>query len=198
MKVFKINETAYLPEFATEGSAAFDLRACLDKDTKVKSYNPHNRETIFPTKISSAGKYGVSLQPQFRTLIPTGLIFDIPRGNVVKLYSRSGMSLKFGLHMANDVGIIDSDYIDEVFMMIINDCDTPIAIYDGDRLAQGMLEATQIYKLEETFVKPEKKTSRSGGFGSTGISELISEVSDEKIPDQIKQVVAKKSKLIVE
>lgn len=168
MKVFKVSENAEVPQFATEGSACFDLKVCLEKGQSVRTFNPHNRETLFPVK-EQQGKLTIQLQPQFRTLVPTGLIFDIPSSHVLKLYIRSSMALKYGLQLANDVGIIDSDYVDPVYVMIYNMGDTPINIYQGDRIAQGMLEKTVSYKLEETKKQPGKKTGREGGLGSTGV-----------------------------
>ena len=53
-------------------------------------------------------------------LIPTGLIFDIPKNHYVRLYARSGNAFKKGLVLANSVGIIDSDYVDEVKIMLHN------------------------------------------------------------------------------
>lgn len=168
MKIFKVSENAEVPEFATEGSACFDLKVCLERGGTVRTFNPHNRETMIPVKEQN-GRLSVQLQPQFRTLVPTGLIFDIPNNHVVKLYIRSSMALKYGLNLANEVGIIDSDYVDPVFAMVYNMGDTPITLYQGDRIAQGMLEKTISYKLEETKKKPERKTDREGGLGSTGV-----------------------------
>lgn len=169
MKVFRANENAELPVFATKGSAAFDLKVCLSEGDKVKAFNPHNKEMLLPARMATNGKLTVQLQPQFRTLVPTGLILDIPTNHVVKLYIRSSMALKFGLGLANDTGIIDSDYVDPLYVMIYNMGDTPINIYHGDRIAQGMLEKTLSYKLEETLERPGQKTDRDGGLGSTGI-----------------------------
>lgn len=169
MKIFKSNVNAIIPEFATEGSACFDLRACFDENVKVKAYNPHNREMFFPVKTSSNGKLSIQLQPQFRTLVPTGLIFDIPKNHVMKIYIRSSMALKNGLCLANNTAIIDSDYVDPTYVMLYNMTDTPIMVYEGDRIAQAMLEKTLTYKLEETSEKPTQKTDRDGGMGSTGV-----------------------------
>lgn len=167
MKIFKVSEDAEIPAFATEGSACFDLKACLSVKDKIRSYNPHNREMLLPIKEQN-GKVYTQLQPQFRTLVPTGLIFDIPSNHVMKLHIRSSMALKFGLALANDTGIIDSDYVDPVYIMVYNMSDTPITLYHGDRIAQAMLEKTVSYKLEETKTAPAKKTDREGGLGSTG------------------------------
>ncbi len=168
MKIFKENANASIPEFATEGSACFDLKACLDENTKVKAFNPHNRETLFPVKKSSNGLWSVQLQPQFRTLIPTGLIFDIPKNHVMKIFIRSSMALKNGINLVNNVGIIDSDYVDQTYVMVYNMSDTPVMIYHEDRIAQAILEKTYVYKLEETEERPVQKTDREGGLGSTG------------------------------
>lgn len=169
MKVFKYHETAEIPTFATQGSACFDLKVSLLEDTKVRSFNPHQREMLMPVKMASNGKLSVQLQPQFRTLLPTGLIFDIPERQVLKMYIRSSMALKNALLLANGVAIIDSDYTDPVYIMIYNASDTPVVVYDGDRIAQGMLEKTLNYSLDETKERPSPKGDRTGGLGSTGV-----------------------------
>lgn len=169
MKVYKVTQNAQIPEFATEGSACFDIRACFEADTKVVSYNPHNKEMQLPVKTNASGVRTFQIPPQFRVLIPTGLIFNVPKGHVLKFYIRSSMALKFGLNLANDVAVIDSDYVDPAYVMIYNMGDTPITLSDGDRIAQGSLEKLTTYKLEETTVKPKQKTDRTGGLGSTGV-----------------------------
>ena len=169
MKIYKHNPAAEIPAFATEGSAAFDLKACLTDGDKIRAFGPHNREIALPVRRATNGQMTVQLMPQYRTLIPTGLIFDIPSKHVIKVYIRSSMALKFGLGLANDVGIIDSDYVDPMYVMLYNMCDTPINIYHGDRIAQAMLEKTLTYTLAETSDIPEAKTDRTGGLGSTGV-----------------------------
>lgn len=170
MKIFRLNAAAELPVFATDGSACFDLKACITPDAKLKTFSPHNKEIMVPVKISSDGRPVSVLHPQFRTLVPTGLIFDIPKNHVIKVYPRSGMSVKYGIGLANSVGVIDSDYVEELFVAIYNMSDTPINIFHGDRLAQAMLEEVKQYTLLERKSRPEQKTDRDGGFGSTGTS----------------------------
>ena len=58
--------------------------------------------------------------PKWRYLIPTGMIFDIPSGYYVKVHPRSGNALKKGLITANNVGIIDEDYVEECNCIMIN------------------------------------------------------------------------------
>jgi dUTP pyrophosphatase len=169
MKIFRLNEKAQIPEFATEGSACFDLKARLDLNAKLICYNPLNKETNVPVKIIN-GKVGVQLYPQQRMLVPTGLIFDIPKGHVLKLFPRSGSALKKGLVLGNGTGIIDSDYVEELFVVIHNISDAVAVIEDGERIAQAMLEKTLTYDLVEVKTRPSRKTEREGGFGSTGTS----------------------------
>lgn len=170
MKIFRDSPSAELPTYATEGSAGFDIKACFEENTKVLSYNPHNREMQLPVKRGTDGRLYVQSMPQFRTLIPTGLIFDVPEKKVLKFYIRSSMALKFGIGLANDTAIIDSDYVNPSFIMIYNMGDTPINIYHGDRIAQGILEDNKKVSLDETTDRPVQKTSRDGGLGSTGIN----------------------------
>jgi len=88
----------------------------------------------------------------------------------VRVYARSGLSTKTGLCLANSVGVIDSDYVEEVFVPIINNSDQMVPLYHGDRIAQAELvldtRVEPVYILE----RPRRKTDRDGGFGSTGVS----------------------------
>ncbi|MFA7407633.1 MAG: dUTP diphosphatase [Anaerolineaceae bacterium] len=167
MKVFKVNPEAQLPEFATAGSGAFDVRACLAEGGSVVTYNPHNRQVIVPVKMNRGVPF-IRCHPQFRLLIPTGLIFDIPAGNVIKIFPRSGLATKLGLVLANQTAIIDSDYVDETIVIVHNNSDTPVDIVHGDRIAQGRLEKNLRYAFEEASEAPER-TTRNGGIGSTGV-----------------------------
>jgi dUTP pyrophosphatase len=168
MKIYRDNELAEIPAFATEGSACFDIRACLEAGKSITAYNPHNRKTEIPVKMSSDGRASASLQPSFRVLVPTGLIFDIPKNHVLNMYIRSSMALKYGLMLANATAVIDSDYVDPSYVMIFNASDTPFTIYHGDRIAQAELRELKQYALTERKTPPAQKTDRDGGMGSTG------------------------------
>lgn len=168
MKIYKVNENAQIPEYATEGSACFDLRACFEEGEGVKRFDPYNKANIVPIKQDAEGNLELRVHPAFRYMIPTGLIFSIPRHHRVCLYARSGMAVKKGLALANQVGIIDSDYVDPVYACIVNTSDTIISIKQGDRIVQAALEKSMMTPLEETKKRPVNVTARNGGFGSTG------------------------------
>ena len=71
--------------------------------------------------------------------------------------------------MANCEGIIDSDYVDELKVIIVNNGGEPFVIKHGDRICQGELVKSLDYTLEQCYTKPVQKTDRNGGFGSTGV-----------------------------
>ena len=163
LKYYKLDPSVNEPIFATEGSACFDLHAHIPHGTKIKIYDEFgNGDNVNCTN-------GVfTLEHDWRAMIPTGLIFDIPEGWVVKLYARSGLALRHGLVLANSVGIVDSDYVDPVFVVVQNTTNKYISIKNGSRICQGYMDMVPLYHLKEIQVPPLQKTDRDGGFGSTG------------------------------
>lgn len=138
----KIGNEIPAPHFATEGSAAMDLCACIDSDVTI-----------------AAGA---------RAIIPTGLAIALPSAEYVALIcARSGLASKFGITMANGVGVIDSDYRGELRVALFNSSDSDYTIHDGDRIAQLMV--LPVVQPQLQFVEELDETARGcGGFGSTG------------------------------
>jgi dUTP pyrophosphatase len=167
LRVYRRNENVELPQFATRGAACFDLKASLEPGMKVSTFNPWNKEVDVPVKYST-GVLSIQVHPGYRVMVPTGLTFDIDEDHVLKVYSRSGTALKKGLLLVNGVGVVDSDYTQETFVLLYNTSDGPITINNGDRIAQAMLERVEHYQFEEISEAPTQKTDRQGGFGSTG------------------------------
>lgn len=139
-----LNPNATLPTQATEGSAGYDLYACL----------PEGVDAI-----------EIGNQPTF---IKTGIAMAIPEGYFGGVYARSGLSCKHGVRPCNCVGVIDSDYRGEIMVCLRND--TPNAtytIYHKDRIAQLIIQPYPKTELKMVFELTE--TGRGeGGYGSTG------------------------------
>lgn len=180
LQYYKKNEDSFDPEFATQGSACFDIKAYFAESIIAgtqaplcKIYRmdnrPEERECKCWAMEHSTFKVGIDLYPGERILVPTGLIFNIPDRHSVRLHARSSVSLKKGLIIPNGEGIIDSDYYHQTFVMLYNASADEIRIYHGDRIAQGELVKNLDYGLEETNTLPEQTTERVGGFGSTGV-----------------------------
>ena len=136
--IFKrIDETLPVPEYQTSGAVGFDLYA---------------RETT-------------TINPGQVTLIPSNLIFVIPKGYVLLINSRSSTARKKGLLIP--MGVIDNDYCgpeDEVKIQTYNFTNEPVTIETGERFAQALLMPILTPTLFEGNVG---KKSR-GGFGTTG------------------------------
>jgi dUTP pyrophosphatase len=108
--------------------------------------------------------------PHERIMVPTGLIFDIPVGHSLRVHMRSSAAYKRGLMMLNGEGVIDSDYVYPLYLLLINQTPKNIVINNGERLCQAELVKSLEYKIATHFGKQLKqKTDRTGGIGSTGI-----------------------------
>lgn len=138
----KIGNDIPLPYYATPGSAAMDLHACIDT----------------PVVIPAGG----------RTVIPTGIAIALPSPDYVALvFARSGLGIKHGVAPANCVGVIDSDYRGEIMVGLQNSGSTDFSVQPGDRIAQLMV--TPVIQASIQMVEELDETERgTGGFGSTG------------------------------
>ena len=138
----KIGREIPAPFYATPGSAAMDLHACLEQP--------------------------ITLLPGGRTVIPTGIAIALPSAEYVALvFARSGLGIKHGIALSNGVGVIDSDYRGEIRVGLTNLSDTPYTVQPGDRIAQ--LAVMPVVQAELERVDSLDDTGRgTGGFGSTG------------------------------
>lgn len=140
----KLTRGMEAPAYATEGSAAVDLRAALEEGEVI------------------------TLQPGQRARIPTGIAISPERSDVVAVIAgRSGHGLKNGVTMANSIGVIDSDYRGEISVVLINHGQEPFEVRRGDRIAQMMFMPV----IAAAFLPVDEldETERgAGGFGHTG------------------------------
>ena len=149
---------------ATAQSACWDVSACLVDGDRVKVYNAWNEHG---TRIVTEQQ--ITLFGGERALVPTGWIFDIPAGFSMRLHPRSGLAWKQGITLANAEGVIDSDYVQETFVLLYNITDAQHVITHGDRIAQLEIVPVCEFVFNEQSQAPDVKTDRQGGFGSTGI-----------------------------
>jgi dUTP pyrophosphatase len=142
MKVQIVNNSKHpLPEYAIKLSAGMDIRANIDTT--------------------------IILKPMQRALIPTGIHIQLPQGYEAQIRPRSGLALKNGISVLNAPGTIDSNYIGEIGVILINLGDQNFKIEDGDRIAQMVIakyKQSQWAEVEE--LKPTERGA--GGFGHTG------------------------------
>ena len=141
----KLTRGAQAPEYATDGSAAVDIRAALEGGEVI-------------------------INPGERAMIPTGIAISTGRDDVVAIMAgRSGLGAKHGITLANGIGVIDSDYRGELRATLINNGKEPFKVSDGDRIAQLMFMPV----IQASFIEADEldETERgTGGFGSTGVN----------------------------
>lgn len=164
LKVFKCSEKAIIPSYSTEASACFDVHACIESGKTIKIFS----ETNTQLECGIMGDF-ITIPAKCRALIPTGCKFDIPQGHSVRLHPRSGLALKNGIMLANCEGVVDEDYIHEVFIAVYNVSSESFQIKHGDRIAQAELIQDVRTSICEVSEAPQVKTDRIGGFGSTGV-----------------------------
>lgn len=174
--LFRTHPDIPLPTYGTKQSACFDLSYQSAGKDSYKGYTSFNKEfnrQLGPERL-------IHISPGDRVMVPTGLILDIPEGYSVRIHPRSGTALKKGLVMANCEGVIDSDYVEELYLLMLNTSGNGITLSDGDRIAQGEMIKTENYVLWEVMERPLQKTDRDGGFGSTGVQTSMVEVPTVK------------------
>lgn len=138
----RIGEAIPLPEYATEGSAGMDLRACLETALTLK-----------------AGE---------TQLIPTGLAIHIGDPAIAAtILPRSGLGHKQGIVLGNLVGLIDSDYQGQLYISCWNRSDKAFTIEIADRIAQ--LVFVPVLQVTLNQVDSFNQSNRGeGGFGHSG------------------------------
>ena len=110
----------------------------------------------------------VTLQPLERTLLPTGLYIELPRGYEAQIRPRSGLALKRGLTVLNSPGTIDADYRGEVKIILINLSQEPQTIEPGERICQMVIarhEQPEVVEVQELSATERGE----GGFGHSGV-----------------------------
>jgi dUTP pyrophosphatase len=137
-----------LPDYATDGSAGLDLRACIDAPLHIA--------------------------PGQTVLIPTGLALHLSDpGYAAVLLPRSGLGHKHGIVLGNLVGLIDSDYQGPLMVSCWNR--NPVGsgetgsytVQPMERIAQMVIVpvARARFRVVDDFAASERG---AGGFGSTG------------------------------
>jgi dUTP pyrophosphatase len=132
-----------LPDYATAGSAALDLRAAIDAS--------------------------LVLAPGGAALVPSGLAIHIADPGLCALVlPRSGLGHKHGIVLGNGTGLIDADYQGPLLISVWNRGGDPFEIAPGDRIAQLLLVPIVRASLQvvDTFADSARG---SGGFGHTGL-----------------------------
>ena len=138
----RVGDSVPLPQYATDGSAGLDMRACI----------------VEP----------VTVAPGETVLIPTGLAIHVADPSLAAvLLPRSGLGHKHGLVLGNLTGLIDSDYQGQVFISCWNRSSERYTVQPSERIAQMIfvpVEQVEFRVVEEFAVSGRG----AGGFGHSG------------------------------
>lgn len=138
----RVGDSVPLPQYATDGSAGLDMRACIDEP--------------------------VTVAPGETVLIPTGLAIHVADPSLAAvLLPRSGLGHKHGLVLGNLTGLIDSDYQGQVFISCWNRSSERYTVQPSERIAQMVfVPVEQVeFKVVEEFAVSDRG---AGGFGHSG------------------------------
>lgn len=110
----------------------------------------------------------LTVPPNGRALVHTGLRMGIPEGHTGMVCPRSGLALKHGVTVLNAPGIVDAGYRGEVGVILLNTSDVPFRVHEGDRVAQ-MVFVQAVHASFHAADGLDDSDRGSDGFGSTGI-----------------------------
>jgi len=137
IKIKKLSEDAIVPKYAHATDAGLDF---------------FSSETI-------------TIPPNERRLISTGISMAIPEGHVGLIWDRSSMAVKYGVTTL--AGVIDSGYRGEWKIILLNTTDKPFEIKAGDKIIQCVLQEFAPVEIEEVTELVESERAEAG-FGSSG------------------------------
>lgn len=173
LKFYKMAPDVPTPVWGTNGSTCFDLTFAPVSDV-VSGYDENN---VPIKRLLPKDNRELTIYPGERLLVPTGLIFlievpvknlDVPHTYSIRLHARSGMALKRGLILANSEGVVDIDYQEQVYALMVNTSKEVQKIQLHERVCQAEVVRNEAFAFLEVGSRPEPFMNRTGGFGSTG------------------------------
>ena len=163
-------DKSLIPKRSTTDSAGYDFMVA--EDTIIPAYQ--NLFEYLQTEMIGQSPYTLKeIAAETKrlkckpTLVPTGIKAYIPAREYLQIQVRSSLPLKHWLILANGIGIIDGDYVDNpdneghIYFQLINLAPFDIILKKGDKIGQGIFLPYDIVP-EETI-----EQVRQGGFGST-------------------------------
>ncbi len=144
LKIKRVRPYAQVPKQATAGSAGSDLYAALEEPLSI----PAGAIRSIPT--------GIAAEPDTDSV-------------ALLIFPRSGLASKYGITLANAIGLVDSDYRGEICVPLINLGKEAFTIEPGMRIAQLVASPILLPEIEVTDTLTETQRG-AGGFGSTGLT----------------------------
>jgi dUTP pyrophosphatase len=141
-------------------------------ELKSLSFEKLDPNAVLPTRGSQAAAgldlysiEAITLNPNERRVIRTGLAVAIPEGYYGRVAPRSGLAIQKGVDVL--AGVIDADYRGEIGCLLHNVGAERIDLPAQSKICQLIIE--KIITPAAVWANRLSETDRgSGGFGSTG------------------------------
>lgn len=141
-------------------------------ELKSLSFEKLDPKAVLPTRGSQSAAgldlysiEAITLNPNERRVIRTGLAVAIPEGYYGRVAPRSGLAIQKGVDVL--AGVIDADYRGEIGCLLHNVGEERIDLPAQSKICQLIIE--KIITPAAVWVNHLSETGRgSGGFGSTG------------------------------
>ena len=135
----------------------------LDPELPVPAYaHPGDAGADLVTRVD------VTVAPQQRVTVPTGVAIALPDGYAAFVHPRSGLAAGHGLTIVNAPGTVDAGYRGEISVTLLNtDTAAPVVLRRGDRIAQLVVQRVERARFVEVERLPGSHRGE-GGFGSSG------------------------------
>jgi len=154
----KLYEDSKLPAKAHKSDAGFDLYA----------HSVYKWTNNALNEITGSDNWSLSLNHGERVLVKVGIGMSMPTGYEAQIRPRSGNALKNGITVVNSPGTIDSNFRNELGVILLNTDINPFMFKKYDRIAQliiNKLPDIEVVEVEELGTPDERGMA---GFGSSG------------------------------
>ena len=132
------------------------------------SYNLPKRSTKNSAGYDFEALYDFTIKPSEIVKIPLGIKVSMNQDEVLFILVRSSMGFKYNVRLVNQVGVIDSDYYNNIdneghmFIKLQNEGNQDFVVKKGDKICQGIFTKYLTVDNENSVEK-----ERTSGFGST-------------------------------
>lgn len=139
-----------ITKFNSETLESSGIDLCASEDIRVPMYRPGAKDIC--------------------TRVHTGVKFALPRGYEGQIRSCSGLALNNGVIVFDAPVTVDSNYRDEIDILLINFSGSSYQIRKGDKVAQLVIvPIVACADITFNYVRKLVDSDRDeGGFGATG------------------------------
>ncbi|KAG9307153.1 hypothetical protein G9A89_016981 [Geosiphon pyriformis] len=157
---------ATTPIYLMKNQSAIQLKYFNNNGKEIKPEKAHEIDARYDLRYPN--KDTLILQPKFLTKINLKIAFEILPGAMVQIASRSSLASK---EINVRRGIIDTEYTEDITIMLQNETDKPFKIEHAEKIAQAIyLLLINISGLQSVNNREQLGKNERGmqSFGSTG------------------------------